>query len=132
MGPCGAGLSREASAEGNHGCFQNAFCVIWYSVARLRPAHRRPREQTPMQLHAAASRVRGTIFVLLYAASGVAAEPVEFTLRADWFERGNVAVAEGGEYADRFACIYNAGELPNQLGPGADHSPPTHSHRYTA
>lgn len=38
-----------------------------------------------------------------------------FTIRADWFDRGNVRVSRPGEsYADRYACIWNAGEQPNQ------------------
>ncbi len=41
--------------------------------------------------------------------------PAAFTIRADWFDRGNVRVSTPGQaYADRFACIWNAGELPNQ------------------
>jgi formylglycine-generating enzyme required for sulfatase activity len=38
-----------------------------------------------------------------------------FTIRADWFDRGNVRVSVPGEpYADRFACIWNGGPTPNQ------------------
>ncbi len=38
-----------------------------------------------------------------------------FTIRADWFDRGNVQVSTPGlSYADKFACIWNAGELPNR------------------
>ncbi|MFV1967765.1 MAG: SUMF1/EgtB/PvdO family nonheme iron enzyme [Pirellulaceae bacterium] len=37
------------------------------------------------------------------------------TIRADWFDRGNVRVSLPGQsYADKFACIWNAGNLPNQ------------------
>jgi len=37
------------------------------------------------------------------------------TIRADWFDRGNVrASLPGQSYADKFACIWNAGVLPNQ------------------
>ena len=37
------------------------------------------------------------------------------TIRADWFDRGNVRVSLPGQsYADKFACIWNAGALPNQ------------------
>ncbi len=47
-----------------------------------------------------------------------AAPPVpaaSFTIRADWFDRGNVRVSTPGEaYADKFPCIWNAGELPNR------------------
>ena len=39
-----------------------------------------------------------------------------FTIRCDWFDRGNVRVSTPGEsYADKFACIWNAGNLPNQV-----------------
>lgn len=38
-----------------------------------------------------------------------------FTLRADWFDRGNVRISLPGEsYADKYPCIWNAGQLPNQ------------------
>jgi len=50
------------------------------------------------------------------AAETVAASPSRrsFTLRADWFDRGNAQVSTPGQvYADRFACIWNAGILPN-------------------
>jgi len=46
-----------------------------------------------------------------------AADPpaASFTLRADWFDRGNVRVSTvGNGYADKYPCIWNAGELPNQ------------------
>jgi hypothetical protein len=48
------------------------------------------------------------------AAAG--AEPAgQFTIRADWFDRGNVRVrTPGQDYADKYACIWNAGQLPNQ------------------
>ncbi len=37
------------------------------------------------------------------------------TIRADWFDRGNVRISLPGQlYADRFACIWNAGAQPNQ------------------
>ncbi len=37
------------------------------------------------------------------------------TIRADWYDRGNVRVSLPGQsYADKFACIWNAGALPNQ------------------
>jgi formylglycine-generating enzyme required for sulfatase activity len=39
----------------------------------------------------------------------------QFTIRADWFDRGNVrASPPGQDYADKYACIWNAGQLPNQ------------------
>lgn len=38
-----------------------------------------------------------------------------FTIRADWFDRGNVRVSRPGEnYADKYPCIWNAGQLPNR------------------
>lgn len=38
-----------------------------------------------------------------------------FTLRADWFDRGNVRTSLPGElYADKYPCIWNAGQVPNQ------------------
>ncbi len=48
--------------------------------------------------------------------AAVAAEPGgRFTIRADWFDRGNVRVSTPGQdYADKYACIWNAGQLPNQ------------------
>ncbi len=37
------------------------------------------------------------------------------TIRADWFDRGNVNVSSPGQaYADKYACIWNAGALPNE------------------
>ncbi len=37
------------------------------------------------------------------------------TIRADWFDRGNVNVSLPGQaYADKYACIWNAGAVPNQ------------------
>ena len=37
------------------------------------------------------------------------------TIRADWFDRGNVRVSLPGQsYADKFPCVWNAGVLPNQ------------------
>lgn len=48
---------------------------------------------------------------------GLAAEaPADsFTVRADWFDRGNVRVSRCEEsYADQYACIWNGGRLPNQ------------------
>jgi hypothetical protein len=51
------------------------------------------------------------------AARAMSAEPpvASFTIRADWFDRGNVRVSLPGQsYADQYACIWNAGELPNQ------------------
>jgi len=37
------------------------------------------------------------------------------TIRADWFDRGNVRVSLPGQsYADKYPCIWNAGVLPNQ------------------
>ncbi len=37
------------------------------------------------------------------------------TIRADWFDRGNVTFSRPGQsYADKYACIWNGGVLPNQ------------------
>jgi len=48
--------------------------------------------------------------------TALAAEPAtSFTIRADWFDRGNVRVSEPGtDYADKFPCIWNAGAVPNE------------------
>ena len=46
-----------------------------------------------------------------------AADPAvaSFTIRADWFDRGNIRVSLPGQaYADKYACIWNAGAVPNQ------------------
>ncbi len=45
-----------------------------------------------------------------------ASEPSSsFTIRADWFDRGNVRVSNSGQiYADRYACIWHGGVLPNR------------------
>ncbi len=46
-----------------------------------------------------------------------AADPptATLTIRADWFDRGNIRVSQRGEgYADKYACIWNAGAVPNQ------------------
>jgi formylglycine-generating enzyme required for sulfatase activity len=46
-----------------------------------------------------------------------AAEPPAgaITIRADWYDRGNIQVSRPGEaYADKYACIWNAGSVPNQ------------------
>jgi len=58
---------------------------------------------------------------MLTAAVGAGAESqsadpqAEFTIRADWFDRGNVRVSAPGEnYADKYPCIWNAGNVPNQ------------------
>ena len=53
--------------------------------------------------------------ILCGFAPSFAAEPAaSFTIRADWFDRGNVRVSDGEGYADRYACIWNAGSQPNQ------------------
>ena len=52
---------------------------------------------------------------LCLTASAAVVSPASFTLRADWFDRGNVRVSEPGQdYADRYACIWNSGQQPNQ------------------
>ena len=41
--------------------------------------------------------------------------PAAITIRADWYDRGNIRVSRPGEaYADKYACIWNAGTVPNQ------------------
>ena len=45
------------------------------------------------------------------------AEPPKaaITIRADWFDRANIRVSAPGQaYADKYACIWNAGTVPNQ------------------
>jgi formylglycine-generating enzyme required for sulfatase activity len=51
---------------------------------------------------------------LWLGAVAVLAAGDSFTIRADWFDRGNVAVGLPGEsYAKRWPCIWNAGKQPN-------------------
>ncbi|HID77300.1 MAG TPA: hypothetical protein EYP56_15055, partial [Planctomycetaceae bacterium] len=46
---------------------------------------------------------------------GGPAPAASMTIRADWFDRGNVRVSRPGEaYADKYACIWNGGVAPNQ------------------
>ena len=53
--------------------------------------------------------------ILPILAAVVHAAPPEFTIDAHDFDRGNVRVSlPGQEYAGKFPCIWNAGELPNQ------------------
>ena len=54
--------------------------------------------------------------ILLSSVAGATAAPVDsFTIRADWFDRGNARVSNPGQtYADKFSCIWNGGALPNQ------------------
>jgi formylglycine-generating enzyme required for sulfatase activity len=43
------------------------------------------------------------------------AQASSFTIRADWFDRGNVQVSKLGQsYATRYPCIWNGGKTPNQ------------------
>ena len=59
----------------------------------------------------------GGVCCLAERPSAMSAEPpvASLTIRADWFDRGNVQVSLPGQsYADKYACIWNAGELPNQ------------------
>ncbi len=50
----------------------------------------------------------------LGAGDALGGPAASFTIRADWFDRGNVQVSVPGDsYADQYACIWNAGELPN-------------------
>ncbi len=50
------------------------------------------------------------------SSTAVAGPPAaSLTIRADWFDRGNVRVSLPGQsYADKYACAWNAGALPNQ------------------
>ena len=58
----------------------------------------------------------GVLFLVDLGRVVNAAEPAgSFTLRADWFDRGNVRISTPGQdYADKYPCIWNAGQLPNQ------------------
>lgn len=60
----------------------------------------------------------GYVLVLAYALDAAwAAEPPanSFTVRADWFDRGNVHANRPGEgYAKTYPCIWNAGPVPNR------------------
>ena len=48
-------------------------------------------------------------------AAAAAERTASFTIRADWFDRGNVRVSpRGQEYADAFPCIWNGGQAPNE------------------
>jgi len=57
------------------------------------------------------------IFVAVVFPGDVLAEdrppkvPNSFTIRADWFDEGNVR--SGGTYSDAYVCIYNNGPTPN-------------------
>ncbi|MHC4399516.1 MAG: SUMF1/EgtB/PvdO family nonheme iron enzyme [Planctomycetota bacterium] len=67
----------------------------------------------------ASACLRGCIVAVFAGggAGGRAAEPpvAALTIRADWYDRGNVRVSLPPEaYADKYACIWNAGALPNQ------------------
>ena len=53
--------------------------------------------------------------LLVPAITSRAAPSAEFTINAHEFDRGNVRVSLPGQsYAGKFACIWNAGELPNK------------------
>ena len=55
------------------------------------------------------------VAVLATTAACAAPAADSFTIRADWFNRGNVkASAPGQNYAGKYACIWNGGNLPNQ------------------
>ncbi len=63
-------------------------------------------------IHAAAS---GSLAAPPPTSGSVKPAVDSFTLRADWFDRGNVRVSRLGEnYADKYPCIWNAGQLPNR------------------
>ncbi|MBN1418686.1 MAG: PD40 domain-containing protein [Planctomycetes bacterium] len=60
---------------------------------------------------------RSLVLALALPGAGLAfaAPAAGFTVRADWFDRGNVRASLPGEpYADRYPCIWNAGEVPNR------------------
>ena len=53
--------------------------------------------------------------LLLLATAVQAAPPSKFSINAHDFDRGNVRTSlPGQQYAGKFPCIWNAGELPNQ------------------
>jgi len=56
------------------------------------------------------------MLVFVIPSLGLAAAPAgSFTIRADWFDRGNVRISTPGQdYADKYPCIWNAGQVPNQ------------------
>ena len=69
-----------------------------------------------MRIHRFAWRV---VWLAALSGAGVAhaAQPpaASFTVRADWFDRGNVQVSTPPtSYAKKYACIWNAGVSPNQ------------------
>ena len=50
-----------------------------------------------------------------FVAAGTTDSAARFTIRADWFDRGNVRVSRPGEsYADKYSCIWNGGPRPNR------------------
>ena len=52
---------------------------------------------------------------ITWAQEGTEKPAAAVTLRADWFDRANIRVSTPGEaYADKYACIWNGGTLPNQ------------------
>ncbi len=60
-------------------------------------------------------RLACVLAVTVAGGNASAALAGSFTIRADWFERGNVRVSQRGQsYADAYACIWNAGQQPNQ------------------
>ncbi len=55
------------------------------------------------------------VMAIVARAAGAGAAADSFTIRADWFDRGNVRVSLPGQaYAGKYPCIWNAGNLPNQ------------------
>ena len=91
------------------------------STARPVGARRGVRGRDRVHLGAPLAAPAFVVLALLcsLAASGPAADPgppaASFTIRADRFDRGNVrASAPGTEYADRYPCIWNAGQVPNR------------------
>lgn len=64
--------------------------------------------------------IAGLLGIGFSAVQTLASEPeaptaASFTIRADWFDRGNVRISRPGEmYADKYPCIWNGGVVPNQ------------------
>lgn len=57
----------------------------------------------------------GLVVNITTAQEGTTKPAAAITLRADWFDRANIRVSTTGEaYADKYACIWNGGTVPNQ------------------
>ena len=76
-------------------------------------------EENPMRTHSplCLAGILWLFELVCPAAVSLADAPLQasLTIRADWFERGNVRASQLGQaYADKYACIWNAGTVPNQ------------------